>query len=112
MIPKQYCYSSCYSSTDVGDTEAGIYEEVTSSVNHHQNSSVEALQQLSKLVKPLSAAKRGLVFKRQVNRCCVAVEFLQVIEISLFGKKDVDNYITWKQTKTSNKIVWYYQHKE
>lgn len=37
----------------------------------------------------------GLVFKRQLNGCCISIKLLQVVKGSLLRKKYVDNHITW-----------------
>ena len=51
-----------------------------------------------------SSAKWWLVFKRQLNGCCISIKFFQVVESSLLRKKYMDNYITWHDDKTT--VTW------
>ena len=53
---------------------------------------LKASRSLSKLI---SSAKWRLVLKRKLNRCCITIEFFQVVELSLRRKEYVDYHITW-----------------
>lgn len=52
----------------------------------------------------------GLVFKRQLDSCCISIKLFQVVKRSLLRKKYVDDHITWSWGKSWQNTV--YQHIE